>query len=82
MLRIFGQRFIRSITVAVSDLNEMESTQTALTDLLKDRHRGNLDFQIRNMADLLETATTAQDTLTISWVRWRRSRCSSAASAS
>ena len=38
MLRIFGQRFIRSITVAVSDLNEMESTQTALTDLLKDRH--------------------------------------------
>jgi len=65
MLRIFGQRFIRSITVAVSDLNQMESTQTALTNQLKDRHRGNLDFQIRNMADLLETATTAQDTLTI-----------------
>ena len=65
MLRIFGQRFIRSITVAVSDLNQMDSTQTALTNLLKDRHRGNLDFQIRNMADLLETATTAQDTLTM-----------------
>jgi len=65
MLRIFGQRFIRSITVAVGDLNQMDSTQTALTNLLKDRHRGNLDFQIRNMADLLETATTAQDTLTI-----------------
>ena len=65
MLRIFGQRFIRSITVAVSDLNQMESTQTALTNMLKERHRGNLDFQIRNMADLLETATTAQDTLTI-----------------
>jgi macrolide transport system ATP-binding/permease protein len=65
MLRIFGQRFIRSITVAVSDLNQMESTQTALTNQLKDRHRGNLDFQIRNMADLLQTATTAQDTLTI-----------------
>jgi macrolide transport system ATP-binding/permease protein len=65
MLRIFGQRFIRSITVAVSDLTKMDQTQTALTDLLKERHRGALDFQIRNMADLLETATTAQNTLTI-----------------
>jgi len=65
MLRIFGQRFIRSITVAVSDLNQMDSTQTALTNLLKDRHRGNLDFQIRNMASILETATETQDTLTI-----------------
>jgi macrolide transport system ATP-binding/permease protein len=65
MLRIFGQRFIRSITVAVSDLNQMDTTQAALTNLLKERHRGNLDFQIRNMADLLETASTAQDTLTI-----------------
>ena len=65
MLRIFGQRFIRAITVAVSDLSKMDETQTALTDLLKERHRGTLDFQIRNMADLLETATTAQNTLTI-----------------
>jgi len=65
MLRIFGQRFIRAITVAVSDLSKMDETQTALTDLLKERHRGTLDFQIRNMADLLETATTAQNTRTI-----------------
>ena len=65
MLRIFGQRFIRAITVAVSDLSKMDETQTALTNLLKDRHRGTLDFQIRNMADLLETATTAQNTLTV-----------------
>jgi len=65
MLRIFGQRFIRSITVAVSDLSKMDETQAAITSLLKDRHRGALDFQIRNMADLLETATTAQNTLTV-----------------
>src|SRR6185503_8082097 len=63
MLRIFGQRFIRSITVAVSDLSKMDETQAALTNQLKDRHRGQLDFQIRNMADLLETVTTAQNTL-------------------
>ena len=65
MLRIFGQRFIRSVTVAVSDLSQMEATQAAMTAMLKERHRGAEDFQIRNMADLLETATTAQDTLTI-----------------
>jgi len=65
MLRIFGQRFIRAITVAVSDLSKMDETQAALTSLLKDRHRGTLDFQIRNMADLLETATSAQNTLTV-----------------
>src|SRR6185503_12825330 len=65
MLRIFGQRFIRSITVAVSDLSKMDETQAALTNQLKDRHRGQLDFQIRNMADLLETVTTAQNTLTV-----------------
>jgi macrolide transport system ATP-binding/permease protein len=65
MLRLFGQRFLRSITVAVSDLNEMDSTQAAALALLKERHLGSEDFRIRNMADLLATATEAQNTLTI-----------------
>jgi macrolide transport system ATP-binding/permease protein len=65
MLRIFGQRFIRSITVAVDDISRMNATQAALTDLLRDRHRGTQDFQIRNMADLLQTALAAQNTLTV-----------------
>jgi len=64
MMRIFGQRHLGSITVAVSDLSEMDATQTEILDLLKARHDGSENFRIRNMADLLETATTAQNTLT------------------
>ena len=64
MLRLFGQRFLRSITIAVSDLNQIGATETAVLNLLEDRH-GTQDFRVRNMAELLETATEAQNTLTI-----------------
>ncbi len=64
MLRLFGQRFLRSITVAVSDLDQVDATQQAVLELLEERHRTQ-DFRVRNMAELLETATEAQDTLTI-----------------
>jgi hypothetical protein len=36
-----------------------------VTGLLTGRHTSNQDFFIRNMAEVLETATTAQNTLTI-----------------
>jgi len=65
MLRIFGQRFLRSITVAVSDVSQIAFTQTEVESLLRDRHAGGIDFRVRNMADLLETATAAQNTLTV-----------------
>jgi macrolide transport system ATP-binding/permease protein len=65
MLRISGQRFVRSITIAVTDLTRMSAVQNAVTTLLTERHSGKEDFQIRNMADVIETATVAQDTMTI-----------------
>jgi macrolide transport system ATP-binding/permease protein len=65
MLRIFGQRFVRTITVAVDDLANMGAVQDSVTSLLKERHNGANDFQIRNMADVLETATVAQNTMTV-----------------
>ena len=65
MLRIFGQRYVRSITVAVSDLAAMDSVQNQVTNVLIERHIGQQDFRVRNMAEILETATTAQNTLTI-----------------
>jgi macrolide transport system ATP-binding/permease protein len=64
MLRLFGQRFLRSITIAVSDLDQIDATQTAVLNLLEERHRTQ-DFRVSNMAELLETATEAQNTLTI-----------------
>ena len=63
-LRLFGQRFLRNITVAVDDVARIDETQEAVSQLLESRHR-KVDFQIRNMASLLETATETQNTLTI-----------------
>ncbi len=63
-LRLFGQRFLRNITVAVDDVTLIDETQNAVTALLQARHR-TADFQIRNMASILETATDTQNTLTV-----------------
>jgi macrolide transport system ATP-binding/permease protein len=63
-LRLFGQRYVRTITVQVDDVARIDETQEAIRRLLITRH-GSEDFQIRNMASILETATATQDTLTI-----------------
>ncbi len=63
-MRLFGQRHVRSITVAVEDVTRIDETQDALATLLEARHR-KIDFQIRNMASLLETAMQTQNTLTV-----------------
>jgi macrolide transport system ATP-binding/permease protein len=63
-MRLFGQRHVRSITVAVDEVARIDETQDALATLLEARHR-KVDFQIRNMASLLETAMETQNTLTV-----------------
>jgi macrolide transport system ATP-binding/permease protein len=63
-LRLFGQRHVRSITVAVQDVATIDDTQDEVATLLEARHR-TIDFQIRNMASLLETAMETQNTLTV-----------------
>ncbi|WP_027329247.1 MacB family efflux pump subunit [Marinimicrobium agarilyticum] len=62
-LRIFGQQHLRNITVAVDDTSQMNATQDAVHQLLLQRH-GTEDFQIRNMASLIDTISETQDTLT------------------
>ena len=64
-LRLFGQRFLRNITVAADDVARIDETEAAVTRLLTSRHGGKQDFQIRNMASLIDTATETQNTLTI-----------------
>ena len=63
-LRLFGARFLRNVTVAVDDVDLIDATQDAVTTLLQQRH-GVLDFQIRNMASIIETASETQNTLTV-----------------
>jgi macrolide transport system ATP-binding/permease protein len=65
MLRVFGQRYVRTITLAVDDVANMSEVQDEATNILKGRHNGNEDFRIRNQADLLQTVTAAQNTMTI-----------------
>ncbi len=63
-LRLFGRRFLRTITVAVEDTSVIDDTQEAVNTLLLERHRTN-DFFIRNMASIIETASETQNTLTL-----------------
>lgn len=53
-----------TITVAVQDVDKIDATQAAVTQLLIARHKAE-DFQIRNMASVLEAAADTQNTLTI-----------------
>jgi len=62
-IRLFGQRYLRSIFVQVADAAMMNDTQEAIKMLLINRHKKE-DFQVRSMAALLETATQTQNTLT------------------
>ena len=61
--RIFGQRFFRHIIVRVTPGADMSVVQAGLHSLLVMRH-GKEDFNIRNMADTIETANETQNTLT------------------
>jgi macrolide transport system ATP-binding/permease protein len=63
-LRLFGQRNVKTITVAVKDVAAIDATQSAVGALLAERHQSQ-DFQIRNMAAVLQAAEETQDTLTI-----------------
>lgn len=63
-LRLSGQRFLRNVTVAVKDVAEIDDTQAAVETLLLERH-GTVDFQIRNMASIIETTEETQNTMTV-----------------
>ena len=63
-LRLSGQRFLRNVTVAVDDVSRIDETQSAVESLLAERH-GVIDFQIRNMASIIDSVTETQNTLTI-----------------
>lgn len=63
-LHILGQRTLRSVTVALEDLENREESEEAIRKLLLQRH-GVEDFRIINMASLIQDAAETQSTLTI-----------------
>jgi macrolide transport system ATP-binding/permease protein len=63
-MRLFGKQYLNSINVKVDNVGQVESTQAAIENLIRQRH-GKEDFQVRSTSSLLETATATQDTLTV-----------------
>jgi macrolide transport system ATP-binding/permease protein len=61
--RVFGQRYFNNIVVRVRPDADMSVVQAELHSLLIKRH-GKEDFNIRNMADTIATASETQNTLT------------------
>ncbi|MFZ2407436.1 MAG: MacB family efflux pump subunit [Methylobacter sp.] len=64
LIRLFGQNYLGGITVKVRDVEHIDSTQQAISDLLLARHQVE-DFRIRNMASILATAEETQNTFTL-----------------
>jgi macrolide transport system ATP-binding/permease protein len=64
-MRLFGRRFLNTITVLVANADEIDTTQAAIEKLVTERHRGVTDFRIRNTASILEAAIATQETLTL-----------------
>lgn len=62
-VRLFGKPYLRSMLVEVADVTRIDQTQRAIKTLLTERHRRE-DFQIRNMADVLDAAAQTQESLT------------------
>lgn len=61
-IRLFGQRNVRTITVQVKDGSSIDATQTAIQNLLDERHKTQ-DTQITNMASIREAVTETSNTL-------------------
>lgn len=64
MMRIFGQSYLSSITVAVADTDKIEEAEAAAQALLLARH-GTEDFQIRNTASILESVEETQNSFSL-----------------
>jgi len=63
-MRLFGQSHVRAIALHLADMNRSGETSEAVEEVLKARHR-TVDFKVRNMASLIETATETQNTMSV-----------------
>lgn len=63
-LRLFGQKYVRTITVQVKDSDLINTTQEQIQDLLDQRHKKQ-DTMITNMSLIREDATAMGNTMTL-----------------
>jgi macrolide transport system ATP-binding/permease protein len=63
-MRLYGQRYLSSITVSVEDVEQIQVTETGLRELLLSLH-GTEDFQVRNATAILDTAQSMRSTMAL-----------------
>lgn len=63
-LRLSGQTYLSSMTIAVEDTDFINATETDLTTFLTARH-GTEDFRVFNSAELIDNVSASQQTFTI-----------------
>jgi len=63
-LRLSGQSYLSSMTVAVENTAAINETEAELTSFLTARH-GTEDFRVFNSAELIENVSASQQTFTI-----------------
>ncbi|PRB83788.1 MacB family efflux pump subunit [Pseudomonas sp. MYb185] len=63
--RLIGSRHLSNISVLIDDLSLSDATQEAVRQAVMANHAGVEDFQIRNMASLLENVASTQNTFTV-----------------
>ena len=63
-LRLFGQKYVRTITVQVKDSDLINTTQDQIQELLDQRHRKR-DTMITNMSSIRDDATAMGNTMTL-----------------
>jgi putative ABC transport system permease protein len=69
MKQLFGQDYLREIDVQAKEGSDLKAVQDAVAALLRRRHRiqegAPDDFNIRNQADILDTAAQVSQTFTV-----------------
>lgn len=63
-LRLFGQKYVRTITVQVKDADLIDTTQDQIQELLDHRHKQR-DTMITNMSSIRDDAAAMGSTLTL-----------------
>ena len=64
IIRLFGQKFLSAVTVRVDEVANIGSTEKAIQDLMKSRHRIE-DYSTRNMASFIDMASDTYNTFTL-----------------
>jgi ABC-type antimicrobial peptide transport system permease subunit len=69
MRRLFGQQYVRTISVQARTMDQMDKATSEITKVLRKRHKiaegSDDDFNVRNQAEIMEMANEASKVFTL-----------------